>query len=167
VVASWATVVPVAREVRRLPSPPVRAVERAAELAAQRGRTVVADRRLHAFVILAEKTGRLTAPVVFDHVFSFGVEPPPPGDTVMVFDIGHEGRVIYDAAVETFSCDRALLRRLSQDRFLEVRVVDGAVFGDHAHEPLGADRVIDDVVSENRRRSGARKQHPGEDPDGG
>ena len=126
VVASWATVVPVAREVRRLPSPPVRAVERAAELAAQRGRTVVADRRLHAFVILAEKTGRLSAPMVFDHVFLFGVEPPPPGDTVMVFDIGHEGRVIHDAAVETFSCDRALLRRLSQDRFLEVRVVDGA-----------------------------------------
>ncbi|MEX1311784.1 MAG: hypothetical protein AB1Z65_15265 [Candidatus Sulfomarinibacteraceae bacterium] len=126
VVASWATVVPVAREVRRLPSPPVRAIERAAELAALQGRTVVADRRLHAFVVMARKTGALTAPMVFDHVFSLGLEPPPPDETVMVFDIGHDGRVIHDDAVETFSCDRALLRRISQDRFLEVRVVDGA-----------------------------------------
>jgi hypothetical protein len=107
-------------------SPPVRAVERAAELAARRNGTMVADRRLHAFVILAQKTGTLTVPVVFDHVFSLGVEPPPAGETVMVFDIGHDGQVIRHDGVETFSCDRALLRRLSQDRFVEVRVVDGA-----------------------------------------
>ena len=126
VVGAAVVVLPVAGELRTVPSPPVRALERADVLAEGRGAMVVVDRGLHAFVLHEQATGALTAEVVFDHVFELGGEPPPPEETVMVFDMGLDGNVIANSDVEDFICDSPLLRRLSQDRFLEIRVVDGA-----------------------------------------
>lgn len=122
-----AAVLSVSQELRRVPSPPMRALERADVLAEGRGAMVVVDRGLHSFVLHGQMVGALTAEIVFDHVFELGGQPPPPDQTVMVFDLGQDGRVIANEEVEDFSCDRWLLRRLSQDRFLEIRVVDGAV----------------------------------------
>lgn len=127
VVGAAVVVLPVAGELRTVPSPPVRALERADVLAEGRGAMVVVDRGLHSFVLHGQMVGALTAEIVFDHVFELGGQPPPPDQTVMVFDLGQDGRVIANEEVEDFSCDRWLLRRLSQDRFLEIRVVDGAV----------------------------------------
>lgn len=127
VLGAAALMIPVSGELRRVPSPPVRALERAGVLAEGRGAMLVVDRKLHAFVLHRQATGELTAEVVFDHVFELGGEPPPPEETVMVFDMGLDGKVIASKDVEDFSCNRRLLRRLSQDRFLEIRVVDGAV----------------------------------------
>lgn len=127
VLGAAAVVIPASAEVRGAPSPPVRALQRADTLAAARGAILVVDRRLHAFVLHAQTTNSLTAEVIFDHVFELGGESPPPDTTVMVFDMGLDGRVIVNEDVEDFRCEHEILRRLSQDRFLEIRVVDGAV----------------------------------------
>jgi hypothetical protein len=127
VTVSAAVVLPVGGEIRNTPSPPIRALERAEHLARDRGATVVADRTLHAFVRYRQVTGHTAVPLLFDHVFSVGVEPPPPSETVMVVDSGRSGGSIAGERTEVFACETALLRRLGQGRFLEIRVVDGAV----------------------------------------
>jgi len=127
VLGAAVVVLPASAELRRAPSPPVLALQRADSLASARGAMVVVDRRLHAFVLYAQATDSLMAEVIFDHVFELGGEPPPPEKTVMVYDMGLDGKVIANEDVEDFRCDHWLLRRVSQDRLIEIRVVDGAM----------------------------------------
>ncbi len=128
-VTAWAAmVVPVTARYRGQPSPVVAALDHAARRATAREGTLVVDRRLHAFVRLHQETVAGGPPVLFDHVLELGVvPPPPPGRVVAVLDRGGEHLVVGAEAVRTFSCREPLLRRLAQDRFLDLTVADGAV----------------------------------------
>ncbi len=122
-----ALVLPAAATYRHQASPPLQALEAADRSAAQRGGVVVADRTLHSFVVYRDAIGRSSAPTIFDHVLTLGVSPPPPASrTVFVFDADHDGLLLASESRRTYSCDSGLLRRLAQDRFLDVTVADGA-----------------------------------------
>jgi hypothetical protein len=114
-------VLPSAAVYRDLPSPPLRAVDRAVERAAQGGGVLVVDRTLHAFVGYREAMGPLAAPVVFDHLLSLGATPSVAG-AVVVFDGDNCRAWAATEDVEVFSCDDALLRSMGQGRFLDVTV---------------------------------------------
>jgi MFS family permease len=125
--AAAAQVLPAAPGYRRQPSPPLAALDYADHSAVQRGGVVVSDRTLHSFVIYREAVGRSAAPAIFDHVLDLGASPPPPASrTVFVFDDGHAGLLVASERRRTFSCTEEVLRRLAQDRFLDVTVADGA-----------------------------------------
>jgi hypothetical protein len=67
------------------------------------------------------------ASAIFDHVIDLGASPPPPASrTVFVFDDGHAGLLVASEFRRTFTCTDEVLRRLAQDRFLDVTVADGA-----------------------------------------
>ncbi len=120
-------VLPVATSYRQQQSPAMQALEEADRLADQRGGVVVVDRTLHSFVVLREAVGRSSAPTIFDHVLEFGTNPPAPASrAVMVFDGDNDAILVASESRRVFSCAPGLLRRLSQDRFLDVTVVDGA-----------------------------------------
>jgi len=127
-----AVTLPAARVYRQELSPPLRALDRAFSLAADRGGVVVADHTLHAFVGYREALGPLEAPVVFDHVLELGATPPPAARAVMIFDGNNGGSLVESERVEVFSCEQALLRRVSQHRFLEITVADGATIDDRS-----------------------------------
>lgn len=136
VAVSAAVVVPVTARYRREPSPVVAALEYGAARAAARQGTLVVDRRLHAFVRLRQETVAGDPPVLFDHVLELGaVPPPPPGRAVAVLDRGREPLVAGAETVRTFSCREPLLRRLAQERYLDVTVADGAVLRSGAGGP--------------------------------
>jgi len=127
VAGAAAMVLPVARTYRQQPSPPLRALAEADRLAGERGGVVVIDRTLHSFAVFREATGIASAPTVFDHVLQFGTLPPaPPSRTVMVFDGDHDALLVASESRRVFTCTAGLLRRLSQGRFLDVTVADGA-----------------------------------------
>ena len=127
VVAGAAVVLPAAATYRSRPSPPLRAFDAAEAAAERRSGVMVVDRNLHAFVVYREAIGRSASPVVFDHVLELGASPPPASRAVMVFDEGNDQFLREGGNRQTFSCDRGVLRRMAQDRFLDVTVVDGAV----------------------------------------
>jgi hypothetical protein len=52
--------------------------------------------------------------------------PPPDWATIFVFDRGHGMLLTTAVSTRWFACDRPLLRRLSQERFLDVTVAEGA-----------------------------------------
>lgn len=127
VAAATALVLPAAATLRHEPSPPMAALDEADRLAADRGGVVVVDRTLHAFVVFRDAIGMTRTPVVFDHMLDLGAIPPPAAArTVTVFDDGHDGLVVSGERRITFSRRNPLLRRLGQDRFLDVTVIDGA-----------------------------------------
>ena len=125
--AAAAMVLPTAAIYRQEASPPLRALAHADRLAAQREGVVVIDRSLHSFVLLREATEATSAPTIFDYVVGLGASPPAPASrTVMVFDDNHQSLLVASESRWTFTCSDELLRRLSQDRFLDVTVADGA-----------------------------------------
>lgn len=127
VIGAAAAVLPVAGTYRNQSSPPLRALAEADRLADQRRGVVVIDRSLHSFAVFREATGITSAPTLFDHVLEFGTSPPPPPSrTVLVFDGDHDALLVAGESRRTFSCAEGLLRRLSQGRFLDVTVADGA-----------------------------------------
>jgi hypothetical protein len=127
VAGAGAVVLPVATTCRQQESPPLRALAEADRLADQRGGVVVIDRTLHSFVVFREATGESSAPAIFDHVLEFGTTPPAPASrTVMVFDGDHAALLVDCEDRRIFACPPGLLRRISQDRFLDVTVADGA-----------------------------------------
>ena len=127
VAAAAVLVLPVAASYRRLTAPPLEALDLADRLAAGRRGVVVADRRLHAFVVYRETLGRQASPVVFDYLIELGTSPPPPpARSVMVFDDGHDELLVAGETRQTIRCTVPLLRSLSQGRFLDLTVVDGA-----------------------------------------
>ena len=137
VICAVAVVLPVATANRRLESPPLRALAHADLLATRREGVVVADRSLHSFVLYREATGASQAPTVFNHVLELGMSPPPPASrAVMVFDGDHDELLIASESRRTFSCTQEMLRRLGQDRFLDVTVADGATIENRS----GSDR---------------------------
>lgn len=126
VCAAAAVTLPVVDTYRRQPSPPLRALDQAVWLAAERGGVVIVDRTMHAFVRYRQAAGPMAAPVIFDHVLELGVAPPPASLAVMVFDGDHDELLISSESRQIYSCGQGLLRRLGQDRFLDVTVADGA-----------------------------------------
>jgi len=127
VVGAAVVVLPAATTYRRVESPPLRALAHADWLATQRECVVVVDRSLHSFVLYREATGASSAPTIFDHLLEQGTSPPPPvSRAVMVFDGDHGELLIASESQQTFTCRQEVLRRLAQDRFLDVTVADGA-----------------------------------------
>ncbi len=109
------------RAYRRIPSPPVRAIARAAEAARATGGVVVFDRRLVAFV--ESMRGRAGVPFWGSHLLELHLRTPPPAlRTVAVFLPGWDQRVAFAARSETFSEGSWLVHRLEGDRFLDVTV---------------------------------------------
>ena len=149
--ACWAAavVLPSASVYRDLPSPPLRALDRAVQLAVEGEGVLVVDRGLHAFVGYREAVGTLGVAVVYDHMLELGAAPPPDAAVVMVFDGIDGGPAASREAAEVFSCDQALLRRLSQDRFLDVTVT-----GVRSTAPQG----VEDIVASIREGSSGRRE---------
>lgn len=127
VVAGCWQVLPEASGYRRQPSPAVAAVEHAFARARATGSVVVVDRTLTAFVELERMLRPFRGTVVYDHQLERGeTGPPPEWATIFVFDRGHGMLLTTAASTRRFACDRPLLRRLSQGRFLDVTVAEGA-----------------------------------------
>ena len=96
------------------------------EAKSRRG-VVVADRTLHAFFTLRRLERPSATPVLFDHMIELGhVPPPPPEQTVFVFDAGHGEWLRSAENRRRFSCSIPLVRMLAQDRLLDLTVATGA-----------------------------------------
>jgi hypothetical protein len=112
---------------RNIDSPPLRALEQAAAVARERGGVLVVDRTLVSFVEYLQASHRVAEPVVFDHYFELGASAPPPAaSTVAVFDIGHDKLLLDAEERRSVSCEIPILRRLSQNRFIDLTVAEGA-----------------------------------------
>lgn len=137
----WAVIVvlPSIEAYRGLPSPPIRALERASRLAAEREGVLVVDRTLHAFVGYREAVGLLEAPVLFDHMLKMGVSPQPGTEAVLIFDGDNGRRRGATEGEEGFSCDDPLLRSLGQNRFLDLTVArsTGSESPEYTFTPVG------------------------------
>lgn len=166
---SLAVVLPAAPVYRAVPSPPLLALERAEELVANNPGVMIVDRRLHAFVRYRAAADPLAAPVIFDHLLELGAAPPV--NAVVVFDGIDGGTSASRESTEVFSCDQALLRRLSQDRFLDLTVtgvrstapqsaediissIGEGSGGRREGQPIGADDGNEDDEGEDRLESG-------------
>ena len=147
VCCSLAVVLPAAPVYRRVPSPPLGALERAAERAASNQTVLIVDRRLHAFVRYRAAVDPLAAPVVFDHLFELGVAPP--ANAPMVVDGSDPGPLAGPDETEVFSCENELLRRLGQVRFLDVTV---------ARVRSAGPESMEDIVATIREGSGGRQE---------
>lgn len=126
VTASMVILVPQLLTYRSTVSPPVAAIDAAMMEARIRGGTVVADRTLHAFFTLRQLDQPSQVPVLFDHLIELGHTPPPPATTVFVFDLDHDGILIDGEEQTTFSTEIPMVRRLAQDRFIDLTVITGA-----------------------------------------
>ncbi len=147
VCCSLAVVLPAAQVYRTVPSPPLGALERAAEHAASGQTVLIVDRRLHAFVRYREAVDPLARPVVFDHLLELGAAPP--ANAPMVVDGLDPGPLAGPDETEVFSCENELLRRLGQDRFLDVTVARARSAGPESME---------DIVATIREGSGGRRE---------
>ena len=122
-----ALVLPSAAIYRQQASPPLRALVHADRLAVSHEAMVVIDRRLHSFVLMREASGATSASTLFDHIVELGASPSTlDWRTVMVFEGDHHPLLVTSESTQTFTCSDNLLRRLSQDRFLDVTVADNA-----------------------------------------
>ena len=108
-------------------SPPVAALDDVFTEAKSRRGVVVADRTLHAFFTLRRLERPSATPVLFNHMIELGhVPPPPPEQTVFVFDAGHGEWLRSAENRRRFSCSIPLVRMLAQDRLLDLTVATGA-----------------------------------------
>lgn len=111
---------------RSTTSPPAAAIDAALMEARIRGGTVVADSTLHAFFTLRRLDQPSDVPVLFDHLIELGHTPPPPATTVFIFDLDHD-RILVDGEERmSFSTELPMVRRLAQDRFIDLTVITGA-----------------------------------------
>jgi len=130
VVASCWQVLPVTPQYRRMTSPAIDAVAYAFALAREHGSVVVADRTLVSFIRVETVQRPFSGTVLWAYQIEQGeTAPPPHWATVFVFDASHDAILATARARRTFSCDTPLLRRLGQDRFLDVTVAEGAELG--------------------------------------
>jgi hypothetical protein len=125
--ACW-QVLPAAAVLRRDLSPPVASVRHALGTARETGAVVVVDRTLVAFVRLELERRPSGATLLWAYQVAQGeTPPPPPALTAFVFDHGHGGLLSTADRRTTYSVSSPLLRRIAQDRFLDVTVAEGAV----------------------------------------
>ena len=122
-------VVPIAPELgayRAVASPPVRALENCLVEARRRGAVIVTDRRLASFFEYERLRHGIPVTVLHDSQIGVDTPPPPPWLTVAIFD-GTGGLFVGRASTtKTFRCEQRWLRRLSQDRFLDITVATNA-----------------------------------------
>jgi hypothetical protein len=91
--------------------------------AERRAAVVVADPTLVAFVELERVERGIPVTVLYaDQVASGQSPPPPPFATVAIWDDGHDALVERTGERQMFICTQPLLRRLAQDRFLDLTV---------------------------------------------
>jgi hypothetical protein len=128
VVLAAASIAPQLATYRSAISPPVAAVDEAFLAAARIDGIVVADRTLHAFVVLHQLTRPSPAPVLFDHMLELGHAPPAAQRTVAVFDRANGSPMNAPVRERTFTCSIPLVRTLGQDRYLDLGVAAGARF---------------------------------------
>ncbi len=108
-------------------SPAPAAIEEALVEAEHRRGVVVADRTLRAFFTLRRLERPLGVPVLFDHMIELGhVPPPPPEQTVYIFDAGRGTLLNSSERERRFACTIPLVEALSQNRFIDLRVASGA-----------------------------------------
>ena len=139
VVLATVSVAPALTNYRAATSPPIAAIEEAIFEAKSRNGVVVADRTLHSFFVLRRLQRPMGTPVLFDHMIQLGhVPPPPPDRTIYIFDADNGELLEGEERVRIFSCTTPLLRRLSQDRFIDLLVASGATLCGHpdAQGPL-------------------------------
>jgi len=130
VAASCWQVLPVAHQYRTMTSPALGAVAHAFALARERGSVVVADRTLVSFIRLETERRPFQGTLLWTYQIEQGeTAPPPDWATVFVFDADHDAILASTRTRRTFRCDTPLLRRLGQDRFLDVTVAEGASLG--------------------------------------
>lgn len=124
--SAW-LVLPVTPTYRASMSPPVAAVRAAVAEAERRAAVVVADPTLVAFVELERVRTGIPVTVLYADQIESGQTPPPPSfATVAVWDDGHDALVARAPQREVHGCTAPLLRRLAQDRFLDITVAPGA-----------------------------------------
>ncbi len=124
---STVVVIPAASTYRTTESPPVRAVCVALDVALARGAVLVADRTLVSFIELEQLKARRPITVLYDDQIASGeVQAPPASLTVAVRDQARGPWAVRADRVRRYSCGEPVLRRLSQDRFMDLEVAVGA-----------------------------------------
>ncbi len=122
-------VLPAAQEYRSAVAPPLAALQAGADEACAREGVLVIDRTLVAFEDLLRCRGELEATVLRDvDLERGGFDAPPPGRTVVVWDLRRGPPPVEGGEWQLFSVGSPLLRRLSQERFLDVAVVAGGAY---------------------------------------
>ncbi len=127
VIASVAAVLPALSRYHDEPSPAVAATRFAFDRARASGSVVVADRSLVSFIAMERAERPFPGSVILDSQIELGeTVPPPPFATVYLWAEGRPSLLARADAVRRFGCATPLLRRLEQERFLDVEVDTGA-----------------------------------------
>lgn len=120
-------VLPILPQYRNQPGPAPAAVAHALSRARASGSVIVADRTLVSFLDLEQARREFLGTIIRDDQILGGETPPPPDwATIYLFDLGHGGLLERARKQQVFSCREPILRRMAQDRFVEVTVAEGA-----------------------------------------
>ena len=119
-------VLPILPQYRSRPGPALAAVAHALSRARISGSVIVADRTLVSFLDLEQARRQFLGTIVRDDRILGGETPPPPDwATIYLFDLGHGGLMERARKQHVFSCREPILRRMAQERFVEVTVAEG------------------------------------------
>jgi hypothetical protein len=123
-------VLPILPQYRSQPGPAPAAVAHALSRARASGSVIVADRTLVSFLDLEEARREFLGTIIRDDQILGGETPPPPDwATIYLFDLG-KGELLERARQQqVFSCREPVLRRMAQERFVEVTVAEEATLG--------------------------------------
>jgi hypothetical protein len=110
-------------------APPLQALRAGEAEACDRGGVLVIDRTLVAFEELLELRGELEASTLHDIDLDSGrFAVPPARETVVVWDLRRGPPPVDGGHWELLTVQEPVLRRLAQDRFLDVAVIAGGTY---------------------------------------
>lgn len=123
-------VLPIFPQYRSQPGPAPAAVAHALSRARASGSVIVADRTLVSFLDLEQAKREFLGTIIRDDQILGGETPPPPDwATIYLFDLGRGELLERARQQQVFSYSEPILRRMAQERFVEVTVAEGARLG--------------------------------------
>jgi len=131
-IAAALVVAPTLSTYRVTPAPAPSATRYAFDRARESGSVVVVDRTLHAFVMLERTQRPFSGTVITDSQIDRGETAPPPAfATVYLRDRNNRSLLLHAEGSRQFTCAQPFLRRLAQDRFVDLEVTTGASLDRH------------------------------------